>query len=52
MYWPATAGTMMKYGEFMVSTVCINDIKDGFIQRAITITDPKVRNYMYQIREV
>ena len=40
-YWPATAGTMMKYGEFMVSTVSINDTKDGFIQRAITIT--KVR---------
>ena len=39
-YWPTTAGTMMKYGEFMVSTV---NIKDGFIQRAITITDPKVR---------
>ena len=44
-YWPTTAGTMMKYGEFMVSTVGINT-KDGFIQRAITITDPKVRNSM------
>ena len=42
-YWPATAGTMMKYGEFMVSTVSINDTNDGFIQRAVTITDPKVR---------
>ena len=42
-YWPATAGTMMKYGEFMVSTVSINDTKDGLIQRAITITDPNVR---------
>ena len=42
-YWPTTAGTLMKYGEFMVSTVSINDTKDGFIQRAITITDPKVR---------
>ena len=27
-YWPATAGTMMKYGDFMVSTVSINDTKD------------------------
>ena len=44
-YWPTTAGTMMKYGEFMVSTVSFNT-KDGFIQRAITITDPKVRNCM------
>ena len=42
-YWPATAGTMMKYGEFMVSTISINDTKDGLTQRAITITDPKVR---------
>ena len=42
-YWPTTAGTMMKYGEFMVSTLNINDTKDGFIQRVITITDPKVR---------
>ena len=42
-YWPPTAGTMMKYGEFMVSTVSINDTNDGFIQRAVTITDPKVR---------
>ena len=42
----ATAGTLMKYGEFMVSTVSINDTKDGFVQRAITITDPKVRNGM------
>ena len=46
-YWSATAGTMMKYGEFIVSTVSINDTKDGFIQRAITITDPKVRNYRH-----
>ena len=41
-YWPTTAGTMMKYGEFMVSTVSINDSNDGFIQRTITIIDPKV----------
>ena len=43
-YWPATAGTMMKYGEFVVTTVSINDTNNGFIQRAITITDPKVRD--------
>ena len=43
-YWPSTAGTMMKYGEFMVSTVSINDTNNGFIQRAITITDPEVAN--------
>ena len=43
-YWLATAGTLMKYGEFMVSTVSIDDTKDGFIQRAITITDPKVHS--------
>ena len=42
-YWPSTAGTMMKYGEFMVSTVSINNTNYGFIQKAITITDPKVR---------
>ena len=50
-YWPTTAGTMMKYGEFMVSTVSINT-KDGFIQRAITITDPKVKNEkLYVIKD-
>ena len=38
--------TMMKYEEFMVSTVSINDTNNGVIQRVITITDPKVRNYM------
>ena len=45
-YWPPTAGTMMKYGEFMVSTVSINDTNDGFNsfrEIAITIIDPKVR---------
>ena len=42
-YWLTTAGTMTKYGEFMVSTVSINDTKDGLIQRTIMITDPKVR---------
>ena len=45
-YWPATAGTTMKYGEFMVSTVSINDTNNGFIQRAIAITDPEVRYIM------
>ena len=51
-YWPATAGTMMKYGEFVVSTVSINDTKDGFIQRAITITDTKVRNGVIKDLEI
>ena len=45
-YWLPTAGNMMKYEEFMVSTVSINDTNNGVIQRVITITDPKVRNYM------
>ena len=40
-YWPSSAGTMMKYGEFLVSTVSINK-NDGLTQRVITITDPKV----------
>ena len=42
-YWPATAATMMKYGEFVVSTVSIDSTNNGFIQRNLTITDPKVR---------
>jgi protein tyrosine phosphatase len=42
-YWPATAGTMMKYGEFMVSTTSIDNTNNGFIQRDITIIDPRVR---------
>ena len=42
-YWPATVATMMKYGEFMVSTASIDDSGNGFIQRDITIIDPKVR---------
>ena len=45
-YWPSTAGTMMKYGEYMVSTVSINDTSNDVIQRVINIADPKVRNYM------
>ena len=40
-YWPSSAGTVMKYGEFLVSTVSINK-KDGVNQRVITITNPKV----------
>ena len=51
-YWPAAADTMMKYGEFMVSTVSINDTNNGIIQRVIIIADPKVRNVKSQIREV
>ena len=42
-YWPATVATMMKYGEFVVSTVSIDSTNNGFIQRNLTITDPKVR---------
>ena len=40
-YWPSSAGTMMKYGEFLVSTVSMNE-NDGVTQRVITITDPKI----------
>ena len=40
-YWPTSAGTMMKYGEFMVSTVSVN-VNEGVTNRVITITDPKV----------
>ena len=42
-YWPTTAATMMKFGEFVVSTVSIDSTNNGFIQRNLTITDPKVR---------
>ena len=42
-YWPAIVATMMKYGEFVVSTVSIDSTNNGFIQRNLTITDPKVR---------
>ena len=41
-YWPTFAGTMMKYGEFLVSTVNINANNDGYTLRVMTITDPKV----------
>ena len=40
-YWPTSAGTTMKYGEFLVSTESIK-IEDGFTQRVLTITDPNV----------
>ena len=42
-YWPTSAGTMIKYGEFVVSTLSISEI-DGVTQRILTITDPKVYN--------
>ena len=42
-YWPPTAATMMKYGEFVVSTASIDSTNNGFLQRNFTITDPKVR---------
>ena len=41
-YWPNAVSTMMKYGEFIVSTVSISDSCDCFVQREIAITDPKV----------
>ena len=41
-YWPTSAGSMMKYGEFLVSTVNINANNDGYTLRVMTITDPKV----------
>ena len=44
-YWPSSAGTMMKYGEFHVSTVSISE-NDGLTQRVIAITDPKVYFFM------
>ena len=47
-YWPSSAGTMMKYGEFLVSTVSINE-NDGLTQRVITITDPKVTTLIAQL---
>ena len=40
-YWPTSAGTTMKYGEFLVSTERIK-IDDEFTQRVLTITDPNV----------
>ena len=40
-YWPRSAGMMMKYGEFLVSTLSI-DVNDGLTHRNLSITDPKV----------
>ena len=40
-YWPTAAGTIIKYGEFMVSIANVTE-KDGITQRMITITDTKV----------
>ena len=40
-YWPNSAGTMMKYGEFVVSTLSVS-LNEGVTQRILTITDPKV----------
>ena len=43
-YWPTSAGTTMKYGEFLVSTVSV-DTNDGLSKRNLTITDPKASLY-------
>ena len=42
-YWPAddTKG-VQKYGEFTVSVLQATKQEDGFIQRNISITNPKV----------
>ena len=42
-YWPAddTKG-VQKYGEFTVSVLQATKQEDGFIQRKISITNPKV----------
>ena len=40
-YWSGSVGTMMKYGELLVSTVKVTE-NEGITQRIITITDPKV----------
>ena len=45
-YWPTSAGTTMKYGEFLVSTESIK-MEDGFTQRVLTITDPDVSIIMF-----
>ena len=39
-YWPTSAGTTIKYGEFLVSTVSV-DMNDGLSKRTLTIRDPK-----------
>ena len=50
-YWPNVAGTTMKHGEFLISTVSI-DSNDGVTQRNITITDPKVNYIVLSFLEV
>ena len=40
-YWPTSAGTTLKYGEFFVSTVSV-DTNDDLSKRSLTIKDPKV----------
>ena len=40
----SSAGIIMKYGEFLVSTVSI-DKRDEMTQRVIAITHPKVMTY-------
>ena len=47
-YWPAdnTKG-VQKYGEFTVSVLQTTKQEDGFIQRNISITNPKV-NGIYE----
>ena len=44
-YWPTYPGSVMKYGEYLVSTVSEN-ASDGVNQRVLTITDPKVKFFI------
>ena len=44
-YWPTSVGSVMKYGEYLVSTVSEN-ASDGVNQRVLTITDPKVKFFI------
>ena len=42
-YWPAdNVKGVQKYGEFTVSVLKATQQEDGFIQRNISITNPKV----------
>ena len=49
-YWPSddTRG-VQKYGEFTVSVVQATKEEDGFIQRNISITNPKVIRWVSKI---
>ena len=49
-YWPAddTKG-VQKYGEFTVSVLQATKQEDGFIQRNISITNPKVIKWVSKI---